>query len=475
VALNTTVFTITKIDANSYSLQGINTSGYTLAYVPATDPGKVTAGTQLWREGAFSTYQGWPAAVIFHEQRLMFFKDDYLFASKTGDPNDFGTGTAAIPLATDGFSYEIASDKVNVVRWGYSLSNLMLGSTGGIWRAGAQSANDPITATNAKINQQNKKGSAMLCCQGIDNSILYVERLGLPLNLGSRVVELTYSWQNDAYVGKDLSLLAEHISRGGIVDWAFQQAPFPILWSVRNDGVPLGLTYEKDQDVYGWHRHPTDGEAESVACIPGDVQDDLWMVVRRDVGGVKRYIEYLKPWDWGDDQEDCFFVDCGLTYTGAATATITGLGHLEGKTVAILANGAVHRQLVVSGSQVTLDKSATKVHIGLPFTSTLETLDLEGGGAEGPAQGKRRRVSKALVRLYQTGSGFWIGREGRMDLVDFRTSTDRMGYPPELLTGIRPVEFPGSWSREARVKIIMDQPLPCTVLSIIPTLKTEDA
>ena len=64
VALNTTVFTITKIDANSYSLQGINTSGYTLAYVPATDPGKVTAGTQLWREGAFSTYQGWPAAVI---------------------------------------------------------------------------------------------------------------------------------------------------------------------------------------------------------------------------------------------------------------------------------------------------------------------------------------------------------------------------------------------------------------------------
>ena len=548
--LNNIPYKITKIDANSYSI-AVNTSGYSAAYVPGTDPGKVTSATRMWREGAFSTYQGWPSSCIFHEQRLYYFKDQYLHASKTGDPNDFGTGDASTPLDTDGFSYEIVSDKVNVIRWAASSSNLMIGTSGGVWRMGAQSASDAITPTNAKINQQSPQGGSPLGCHNVGHSVLYMERLGLPTNDGEKCVELSYNWQIDSYVGKDLTILAEHITRGGVIDWDFQRAPFPILWAVLDDGTLLGMTYEKDQDVIGWHRHPTDGDVESVACIPGDLQDDLWMVVKRTIGGTtKRYIEYLTPWNWGDDQRYCFFVDCGLAYdgtektiTGATKAnpvvitavahgfsngnkvkitgvlgmtelndkvyevqnkatdtfelkntngtayttytsggiaklciqTVTGLTHLEGKTVSILADGAVQPSLTVASGQITLASPFSVVAVGLPYTSTLETLDLEGGGAEGPAQGKKRRVSKCRTRLYNTGSGVKIGHSTKMDVVDFRSGTDQMDIATALYSGIYETPFPAAWSREARVKVVMDLPLPCTVNAIIPTLRTEDS
>jgi hypothetical protein len=549
-ALNQIIYTITKIDANSYSV-AVNTTTFG-AYAPGTDPGTVTSGTKLWREGAFSTYRGWPAACIFHEQRLYYFKDSYVHASKTGDPTDFGTGTAATPLATDGFSYEIASDKVNVIRWANSLSNLMIGTSGGIWRMGAQSSNEPITAINAKIMPQSPSGSAMIRPQGVGHSILYVERLGLPTNNGERINELSYDWQMDAYKAKDMTLLAEHITRGGIVDWDFQRSPYPILWAVRYDGVLIGLTYEKDQDVFGWHRHITDGEVEAVACIPGDIQDDLWLIVNRTINGAtKRYVEYLKPWNWGTSQFDCFYVDCGLTYSGTekavsgatkaspvvitATAhgfsngnyvrisgvvgmtelndkifeianvaantfelkningtsyttyvsggiaklcasSVTGLSHLEGKTVAILGDGAVQIQKTVASGSVTLTRPASVVHVGLSFTSTLDTLDLEGGGAEGPAHGKRRRISKVVLRLNEAGSGLEVGYAGKRDVLDFRIAGNPMDAPVPLFSGIyKDIVFPSHWTKEAYIKIIQGEPLPLSVLSIIATLKTEDA
>jgi hypothetical protein len=276
------------------------------------------------------------------------------------------------------------------------------------------------------------------------------------------------------------------------------------------------------------------------------------MVVKRTIGGAtKRYIEYLKPWRWGTDQLNCFFVDSGLTYSGVektitgatkanpvvitATAhgfsngdkvritsvvgmtelnglvyevankttdtfelkntdgtayktyisggiaklcatTITGLSHLEGKTVDILADGAVHVQRVVASGQVTLTRTSSVVHVGLPYSSTLETLDLEGGGAEGPAQGKRRRVSKAILRLYETGSGIEVGHADKTDVIDFRVSGDLMDAPVPLFSGIyKDIVFPANWSKEAYIKIVQRKPLPCTVLSIVSTLKTEDA
>jgi len=480
--MNWQFYKITKIDADTFSLDGKNTIGWA-AYVPGTDPGKVTSATRRWREGAFSTYRGWPDSVVFHEQRLIYFKDASMYASKTGNPNDFGSAFTGTPLATDGFSYKLAAEKSNIIRWAASRNNLLLGATDGVWRMGAQTSTDPVTPTNAKLSQQSRQGSALLRAHSVGHSILFVERLGLPTNTGEKVIEISYKWETDAYHGKDLTLLSEHIGAGGILDWDFQRSPFPILWCVRNDGTLLGMTYDKEQDVIGWHRHPMDGEVEAVCCIPGDDQDDLWMIVNRTVNGaVVRYVEYLTPMKYGTSVEDAFFVDCGLTYRGAAATTLSGLTHLIGKTVAVLANGTVHPPVVVDlAGQIALEYPATVAHVGLPFTSTLETVDLEGGGAEGPAQGKKRAVSKVLCRFYETGSGIEIGRAAdndtaeQLDVLDFRTASSLMGSPEPLFDGIHPVMFPRAWQREARIKVRMSNPLPASILVMAPTLKTEDA
>lgn len=480
--MNDAIYAITKVTADTFSLDGTNTASVA-AYVPGTDPGQITSATRAWKEGAFSTYRGWPDCVVFHEQRLMYFKDAYIHSSKTGDFNDFGGVFTGSYLDTDGFSYQIAAEKANIIRWASSKSTLMIGATDGCWRMGAQTSTDPITPANAKIVQQSRQGSASLRAHSIVHSIIFCERAGLPTNLGERVVQLSYEWETDAYVGKDMTLLSEHITAGGVVDWDYQLFPYGIMWCVRNDGTLLGLTYDKDQDVIGWHRHPIDGDVEAVCVIPGDLQDDLWIITNRTIGAsTVRYIEYMKPMRWGTDVKDAFFVDCGLTYSGAATTSIAGLSHLAGKTVAILADGAVHPQRIVSGGgAVTLDYAAAKVQVGLPYDSVLETLDIEGGAAEGKSQGVKRAVSKVLVRFFQTGSGVLIGRAGdklaaeQLDLLDFRDGSSLMDTPETLYDGIWAVTFPRAWQREMRIKVKQSNPLPCSVMTMAPTIKVEDA
>ena len=143
---------------------------------------------------------------------------------------------------------------------------------------------------------------------------------------------------------------------------------------------------------------------ESVAIIPGDLDEDqVWIVVKRTINGAtKRFVEYLTAFDFGVDVEDAFFVDSGLTYTGSAASTISGLGHLEGESVTILANGAAHANKTVSSGSITLDRTTTKAHIGLGFTSTLKTMRLEGGAVDGTSQGKIKRIHDVTLRLYRS-------------------------------------------------------------------------
>jgi len=284
---------------------------------------------------------------------------------------------------------------------------------------------------------------------------------------GRKVRGLTYKWEWDRYVSPDMTLLAEHITRPGISGrMAYQQEPNSIVWAVRADGVLLGLTYQPDQEVVAWHRHITDGEVESVASIPGIGRDELWLSVKRTIGGVtKRFIEYMEA-EEVDSREDWFFVDSGLTYTGPAATTISGLDHLEGKTVSILADGIVVADQVVSGSgTITLTTAASKVHVGLPYTSKLQSMRIEAGSAEGTAQSKIKKIRKVAVRLLES-SGFKIGpNENKLD-------TKATGT--ELFTGDVEILFKGGWETEGKIMVVQEQPLPLTVLAMIARMTTMD-
>jgi len=164
---------------------------------------------------------------------------------------------------------------------------------------------------------------------------------------------------------------------------------------------------------------------------------------------------------------NAFFVDCGKTYNGAAATVITGLSHLEGETVAILADGAVRTSQTVSGGQITLDRTASVVHVGLPYTGILQTMRPEMGFKDGTWQGRVKRISGATVRVHNSGT-FKYGRDAsHLDSALFKTSDVAMGTPPALFTGDKEIGYEGSYDVDARLMIVQDKPLPLTVCAII--------
>ena len=423
--------------------------------------------------GAFSSTTGFPGTVAFYEQRLVFggtsSQPQTLFFSQGGDFENFERGTDA----DDGLIYTIGSNEVNVIRYLASGKNLLVGTSGGEFVVRASGFDEPLKPDNTQIKQQTTYGSADIQPMQVGNATLFLQRAKRKLR------ELVFSNESDSFVAPDMTILAEHITEGGIKEFAYQQEPDSVAWTVRNDGVLACMTYRREEQVVAWHRHIIGGTGavvENVATIPGDLDEDqVWLVVKRTINGAtKRYVEVMTGFDFGSDVTDAFFVDSGLTYSGSAATTISGLDHLEGETVSILADGAAHPDKVVSSGAVTLDRSATKAHIGLAFTSKVETLRVDQGSATGSAQGKTKRISEVTVRLFRS-VGMKVGTStSELDIVPFRSSANAMGSAVSLFTGDKTVEFRGGFDEDATIVIQQDQPLPMTILAIFPTVSVFD-
>jgi hypothetical protein len=226
------------------------------------------------------------------------------------------------------------------------------------------------------------------------------------------------------------------------------------------------MTYERPEDVVAWARHDVDGLVQSVAVITNITQDQLWILVRRTIGGItKNYVEYLDP---------DLNVDSGLTGTVTyALSTVSGLDHLEGETVSVVIDGAVFPNEIVSGGEITPSvpstwTTAVTIEVGLPYVSVLKTMRVEAGSQAGTAQGRKKRWNEVMVRLLDTTGVIING-----DQVPFRTSADLMGSGLGLFTGDKRVTNLG-WDRDGIIEIKQEQSLPMTVLGIHGTLTTSD-
>ncbi|MCK4868717.1 MAG: hypothetical protein KAT39_11750, partial [Alphaproteobacteria bacterium] len=205
--------------------------------------------------------------------------------------------------------------------------------------------------------------------------------------------------------------------------------------------------------------------------------DELWCIVKRTIdGATHRYVEvFEKDYEDGDDAADAFYVDSGLSYSGAATAIVTGLDHLEGEVVKVLAEGAVHPERTVSGGSITLDASYTKVQAGLGYTHKYKSLKMEGGGTIGSAITQTRRIGRLGLILDNT-LGLKLGDdEARLKEIPFRAVGDAMDTAVPPFTGEKIVEdFASEWSEDPRIHIQGDKPVPLTVLGIAPHLEVSD-
>jgi hypothetical protein len=280
-----------------------------------------------------------------------------------------------------------------------------------------------------------------------------------------------------------MTILAEHISQGGITAFAYQQEPESIVWALRSDGTLLGLTYRREEEVVGWHKHTIGGVfgsgqaiVESIAPLPTDTgNDDLYLIVKRTINSqTKRYVEVLKPFDFGSVTTAAFFVDSGLAYSGSAVTSLSGLYHLEGQSVAILANGATHPDETVSGGGITLDYSSTTAAVGFSYTSEMQTMRIESGSEDGTSQGKPKRIHAVTLRLFET-VGIEVGNSSsEIDRIPFRDSSMAMDQGIPLFTGDKEIEFPGGFDNDDRIYVRQSQVLPMTVLAFYPRMNTFD-
>ena len=318
-----------------------------------------------------------------------------------------------------------------------------------------------LTPANVRVVPESHYGSKKLEPVQIENVVLFLQRAGRKLR------EFVYDYDQDNYIARDLTILAEHLTEGGFVDTTYQQEEDSIVWAVRADGTLCAMTYLRGDQVIAWHRHTTEGTFESVSCIPHSTanRDEVWVVVKRTINGAtKRFIEYMDP---------DINVDCGLTYSGAAKSTFTGLRHLVGASVQIVGDDAVFPAQVVADDgtgdgTITISQAVTTASIGLGYTTTIKPTRQEMQMQGGTTLGHKRRWNKIAVRLLDS-TGVKINGER----VPFRSSADAMDSGVGLFTGDKIVSNLG-WDRDGFIVIEQDQPLPFTLLAITGTLNAND-
>ncbi|MER9628382.1 hypothetical protein [Mesorhizobium sp. M0296] len=419
----------------------------------------------------------YPRCATFIEQRLGLFstknEPQAAWLSQSANYENFGVSSPA--KASDAVTFRIRARQVNEIRAALPIRGMMLLTSGAEWVVSGGANSDAITPSAIKIENQGFRGSAKVQPVVVGNTVLF------PQERGCVIRDFSYEFAQDSFTGKDLTILARHLFENkNIKSWAFAQAPYSMVWVVMDDGSLVTLTYLKEHDIWAWTHHESgpndDAVFENVAVVAEGNEDVPYFIVKRTVdGSSKRYIERLHSRAF-TSVEDAFFVDCGLTYEGAAATVISGLDHLVGQSVVALANGNVVRNLTVSlGGSVTLPNAATKAHIGLPMTAALQTLDLDLGQVKGlgTVQGRMKSFSEVTLRVQDTRGIFLGPKDGGRDdvntLVEYKQrSTEAWNEAIQMYTGDIRITPHWDWSDGANMWVKQFDPLPMTILALMP-------
>lgn len=412
----------------------------------ANDP--ITAAND--RPGAVGYFQGrrWFAGSNNSPQNLL--------ATRSGTESNM---TYSIPTRDDdSINVRLTSRQGNTIRHIVPVSDLILLTSGGEWKVDA-GGGAVITPSTIAYTPEDYIGASNVAPVVTQSAILYAQ------DRGGRVREMKYSWQQQGYKTSDISIMAPHLFDDyTITSMTFARAPYSALWETRSDGTLVGLTYVQEHQIAAWHHHDTAGTFEHVCAVPEGTEDVPYMIIKRTINGrTVRYVERMHTRTI-TTLADCFFVDSGLTYDGAPATVISGLWHLEGATVAILGDGAVFPQAVVTNGTVTLSQACSKVQIGLPYVSDLETLPLSWE-AMAAGQGTQKNVNKVYLRVNESSAVFAGPSLDRLTEAKQRT-TEPYGTPPNLISGVIPVVITPSWNQDGGVSIRQANPLPVTLLSM---------
>jgi hypothetical protein len=425
----------------------------------------------------FATAGNYPNRCAHYQQRRFFANTvndpDAIWGSRTGFPSNF---TISSPLQDDdALTFRIIGNQYNPVRHLLGLKSLIVLTDAGEWTVGLPKT--PLTPSDIPADQETYVGVGEITPVVVGNSILYVQARG------SVVRDLRFDQTVEGLGGRDLTLFAAHLFDGKsirAIDYA--QTPHSIIWAVRSDGVLLGLTYVREEEVYGWHRHDTGagGFFWDVCTVPEPLEDAVYVIVRRTIGGnFVRYIERLAPRTILDFDAECFFVDAGLSYSGVAVSNVAGLGHLEGQVVAVVGDG----QVLYDGNPIGADAAAftvtggtlpvplvglyTHLHVGLPIRyAEIELLDLDVQGSN--LRDKKKRIGSVSLLLDKSSRTFWAGPDAnhllQEQLEPWQAHEDQASGQVELA-------MTADYNNYGRVFIRQTDPLPITILGVLPNVE----
>ena len=437
---------------------GTGYSSPTVTVIPdATDGGSGGAVTV-----SVDQVGDYPGAVSYYEQRRCFAgtreRPQYVWMTKPGTEYDM---TFTLPSQSDNrVKFKISSQEISRIKHLIPLSYLMIMTPTTEYRT-ITSNDDAVTPSSIGVRAFSYSGSSDVTPVVVNNNAIYEAAQG------GHVRELTYVYNMGGYISGDVSIRANHLFDGlTIKDMAYMKTPYPVVWCVSSDGSLLSLTYIPEQSVGAWAKHTTDGVFESCCTVQEDGYHALYCVILRDIGGVKkRYIERMAN-RLITDLKDAFFVDSGLTYSGDPVSAVSGLDHLEGKEVSILADGAVCPRQTVTDGTVQLDAPARLVTVGLPYESLLQTLPLVVEPQQGAARGRQFNSGNFWVQVYQSSSVFLGADEDSLAEVKQRTD-ESMGTAPRLISSTVKGRAYGDWNGTGQVVIAQENPLPLTVCSVV--------
>lgn len=398
-----------------------------------------------------------PACVNYFQQRKVYgcLKNNpqQVVTSQTSTNNNFNISR---PLnATDSINITLSEREVNEIRHIIAMNDLVLLTSGAEWKLNG--SDGTFTASSSLVAYpQSYYGCSHVQPIVSGNMILFVQ------SGGSVVRDLGYTYVSDSYDGEELSIFANHLFEGKqVIDMAYSKEPYRIVWFVMSDGTVNALTYNKKQEVVGWHRHETKGKFESVSVVREGYEDVAYFVVKREINGkTKRYIERLAS-RYVEETKDGIFLDSSLTYNGKPIKQIKGLEHLEGETINLLVDSSLIEEKVVTNGQVELDYEVSQVVAGLPYEFEIETLNLEGENTHGLL----KIVNSISLMVSKSREDFFIvGTDG--SLLQNSRSMKSINNPNYLHSGNIEVFAFSDYTDGATVHIKQLYPFPLTINSI---------
>lgn len=463
-----------RVNEGLVRITAVGTSSEATGVILSAMSSTVAAPPLAWsiESSAWGGVNGYPRTVTMHDQRLVAAgsenKPQTVWGSRVGDFFDFTLGTND----DDAFAFTIAGDQVNRIAYVSSMRNILVNTFGGEFsiQGGIEK---PITPTNVRIRPESSHGCKEVRPVTVGKESVFVQRSG------RKVRAMGYRYDVDGYASPDLAVLAEHITATGVQGMTYQQEPDLLLWAWLGDGSMVSCTFDRDQQVIGWARHQTEGVVESMATIQNGDIEETWLLVRRTVDGATvRYLEIFDE-DWqaveGGDPWG-YTVDCGKEFDSATAVSSVSVPHLIGCEVDILADGVVQpRQTVPSSGTLILARAASRVLVGLPFTSTIGFLSPAIGVPSGSGKAASKRPVALSLEFLKSIGGEVVSADGMTEkLISRQFGADVLDNPLQTFTGELSVSLAGWTKGRIVIDVNQAQPLPLHLLSATFVLEAND-